>query len=255
MDIQEIKKKKKELALSAKDLAILSGLPLSTVQKVLGGFTKSPRRTTLLALDAALNAASRKQHSNDYSDWTRQGSYTINDYLALPEDRKVELIDGVFYDMSSPTTAHQIIAIKIINKLSSFIDSNHGKCVPFVAPADIQLDCDDKTIVQPDVFVVCDKSKIRMSRVFGSPDFVVEILSPATRSKDINIKSYKYRLAGVREYWIVDPDKRKVIVYAFGKEPDIFVYGFSEKVPVGIYDGKCLIDFSEIFEAIRFLYE
>ncbi len=276
MDIQEIKKKKKELALSAKDLADLSGLPLSTVQKVLGGFTKSPRRTTLLALEAALIAASKKQHVyntnigddsylreplpaydliNDHSAWTRQGSYTINDYLALPEDRKVELIDGVFYDMPSPTTVHQIIATKILNKLSNFIDSNHGKCVPFVAPADIQLDCDDKTIVQPDVFVVCDKSKIRMSRVFGSPDFVVEILSPATRSKDINIKSYKYRLAGVREYWIVDSDKRKVIVYAYGKEPDVFVYGFSEKVPVGIYDGKCLIDFSEIFEAIRFLYE
>ena len=276
MDIQEIKKKKKELSLSAKDLATLSGLPLSTVQKVLGGFTKSPRRATLLALEAALNAASKKQHTyntniednsylrepfpaydlvNDYSEWTRQGTYTIKDYLSLPDERRVELIDGVFYDMSSPTTAHQIIAVKILNQLSNYIDSNGGSCVPFIAPADIQLDCDDKTIVQPDVFVVCDKSKIRMSRVFGCPDFVVEILSPSTRSKDINIKSYKYRLAGVREYWIADPDKRKVIVYTFGKEPDVYVYGFSDKIPVGIYDGKCLIDFSEIYEAISFLYD
>ena len=125
----------------------------------------------------------------------------------------------------------------------------------FIAPADIQLDCDDKTIVQPDVFVVCDRSKIRMARLFGNPDFIVEILSPSTRKKDMSIKASKYQNAGVREYWMVDPDRRKIIVHLFGEDPDICLYGFDDQVPVGIYDGKCVIDFKEISEQIAFLYE
>ncbi len=277
MTIDEIKQKKKELCLSSRELSRLSGIPLSTVQKVLGGITESPRRTTLLALEAALKSAGASSNHYDTdtdsvsrvsesapaygkpnsagSEWDCQGSYTLEDYLALPDEKRVELIDGVFYDMSSPTYAHQIIAGKIYNKISSFIDSNNGKCMPFIAPADIQLDCDDKTIVQPDVFVVCDRSKIRMARLFGNPDFIVEILSPSTRKKDMNIKYSKYQNAGVREYWIVDPDRRKIIVHLFGEEQDIFIYGFEDKLPVGIYDGKCVIDFKEISEQIAFLYE
>ena len=277
MNIDELNKRKKEMCLSAKDIAKLSGLPLSTVQKVMGGVTKNPRRTTMLALEAVLGSGKSqpfryetgpettsvlRESGPDYvikgidgSDWDRQGSYTLEDYLSLPDEKRVEMIDGVFYDMSAPTYAHQIIAGEIYTKLRNYISNQKGTCMPFISPADIQLDCDDKTIVQPDVFVVCDRSKIRMARLFGNPDFVVEILSPSTRKKDMNIKTEKYRLAGVREYWIVDPDRRKIIVYLFGDDPDVFIYGFDDQVPVSIYDGKCLIDFKEISEEIAFLFE
>ena len=279
MTIDEIKRKKKELCLSSRELSRLSGIPLSTVQKVLGGITESPRRTTLLALEAALRSAGARSYQYDTgsdfespsmvcesaptygkkeentSEWDRQGTYTLEDYLALPDEKRVELIDGVFYDMSSPTYAHQIIAGEIYIKIRNFISSNKGNCMAFIAPADIQLDCDDKTIVQPDVFVVCDRSKIRMARLFGNPDFIVEILSPSTRKKDMSIKASKYQNAGVREYWMVDPDRHKIIVHLFGEDPDICLYGFDDQVPVGIYDGKCVIDFKEISEQIAFLYE
>lgn len=268
MNLNEIKKRKKELCLSAKELARLSGLPLSTVQKVLGGFTENPRRSTLLALEAALKSAGADEpvskvcepnqpyrvNKKSSSEWNRQGKYTLEDYLAIPGEKRVEMIDGVFYDMSSPSIAHQIIAGDIYSSLRGYINSNKGDCVPFIAPTDVQLDCDEKTIVQPDVFVVCDRNKIKMDRLFGSPDFVVEILSPSSRKKDMNIKTEKYKNAGVLEYWLVDPDRRKVIVYTFCDDPDVSIYGLDEKVPVGIYNGKCVIDFKEIMESVSFLY-
>ena len=120
---------------------------------------------------------------------------------------------------------------------------------------DVQLDCDDKTMVQPDVMVVCDRDKIINRCLYGAPDFVVEILSPSTSKKDSTIKLKKYKDAGVREYWMVDPDKKKVVVYDWNKSDIPVVYGFDAKVPVGIFDGECEIDFAEIYEEIAFLYE
>ena len=78
-----------------------------------------------------------------------------------------------------------------------------NKCVPFVAPTDVQLDCDDKTMVQPDVLVVCDRSKITKERIVGAPDLVMEVISPSRVTVDIFIKVQKYKNAGVREYWLV----------------------------------------------------
>ena len=120
---------------------------------------------------------------------------------------------------------------------------------------DVQLDCDDRTMVQPDVLVVCDRDKIIKRCIYGAPDFVVEILSPSTKRKDGIIKLSKYISAGVREYWIVDPDKKQVVVYDFQKEDYPVIYGFGGEIPVGIFDGECRIDFAEIYEYMLFLYE
>lgn len=185
----------------------------------------------------------------------KQGEYTLEDYYALPDERRVELIDGVIYDMSAPTTIHQIIGLKIWHQLESYIQSKKGACIPFAAPVDVQLDCDDRTMVQPDVLVVCDRNKIIKRCVYGAPDFVVEVLSPSTKRKDGIIKLSKYISAGVREYWIVDPDKKQVVVYDFQKEDYPVIYGFGGEIPVGIFDGECRVDFAEIYEYIRFLYE
>lgn len=185
----------------------------------------------------------------------KQGEYTLEDYYALPDERRVELIDGVIYDMSAPTTIHQLIGLEIWGQLQKFIRKKKGTCIPFAAPVDVQLDCDDRTMVQPDVLVVCDRDKIIKRCVYGAPDFVVEVLSPSTKRKDSIIKLSKYISAGVREYWVVDPDKKQVVVYDFQKEDYPVIYGFGGEIPVGIFDGECQIDFAEIYEYMRFLYE
>ena len=125
----------------------------------------------------------------------------------------------------------------------------------FSAPVDVQLDCDEKTMVQPDVLVVCDREKIVPTHVYGAPDLIMEILSPATRKIDMNIKHSKYAAAGVREYWLIDPDKKKVVVYDLEHNELPAIYGFEDQVPVNIFAGKCQIDFSEIYSYIEFLFE
>ncbi|MBR1478189.1 MAG: Uma2 family endonuclease [Lachnospiraceae bacterium] len=270
MTIEELKQRKRELHLSNSELSKLSGIPLGTVQKILSGTTESPRHNTIAALESVLKPRDEYSLSggnssyvceavpeyglnNSMSTYPRQGEYTLKDYLALPDDKRVEMIDGVFYDMSSPTTIHQMIATKICNAIMNFIEKNGGNCIPFIAPTDVQLDCDDRTIVEPDVFITCDRSKIKRARLFGAPDFIVEVLSPSNRRHDMCLKRNKYENAGVREYWIVDPDRKKVIVYLFGEEPDTFVYGFDDKVPINIYDGDCMIDFADIYKYISFI--
>ena len=124
-----------------------------------------------------------------------------------------------------------------------------------VAPVDVQLNCDNRTMVEPDVIVVCNRDKIIRRCVYGAPDFIVEVLSPSTKKKDLTIKLNKYTEAGVKEYWLVDPDAKRVMVYRFEEDVVLNIYGFDSKVPVGIFDGKCEIDFAELYKQIAFLYE
>lgn len=88
-----------------------------------------------------------------------------------------------------------------------------GSCRPLIAPMDTQLDCDEKTMVQPDVAILCRNDKIKKWGIYGAPDFVLEVISPSTRRKDYTKKLSKYMTAGVREYWILDPCQQKLIVY------------------------------------------
>lgn len=268
MTIKEMNDRRKELGYSYERVAELSGVPVGTVQKVLGGITKAPRYETLKALEKALRPVE--------DDWffyawekdvsvrenltyagRKQGMYTIEDYYAISEDERVELIDGVIYDMSSPTSIHQAIAGKIYNKLENYVTGKKGPCIPIISPIDVQLDCDDKTILQPDVIVVCNREKFKKGIVYGAPDFVVEVLSPSTRKKDKSLKLKKYMDACVCEYWIVDPNKKNIVVYADDGDDDydIFVYTFDNEVPVRIFNEECKIDFKEIYDDIAFLYE
>jgi len=183
-----------------------------------------------------------------------KGDKTLKDYLALPEGVRVELIDGVFYDMAAPLLIHQSISGCIYNKLFNYIDSNKGQCVPFIAPTDVQLDSDDKTVVEPDMFIVCDRDKLKEgARVFGAPDFIVEVLSPSNMYHDMVRKLKKYKTAGVKEYWIIDPEELSILVYDFTKSDFPTEYSFDDEVPVGIWDGKCKVNFREIYEVIEFM--
>lgn len=268
MTIEQMMEKKREMGFSCEELSKLSGVPLATVQKIFSGMTKSPRRKTIVKLEEAFYKCSGhdsarypaddqdlllsvgegaveygKKDLFDKSD----KSHTVEEYLSLPDDMRVELIDGTFYEMYSPTYEHQEILSVIFMTLRNFVDKNKGKCKVLPAPFDIQLNKDNKTMVQPDVVVICEKDRINKNRGYGAPDMVVEILSPSTTRKDWGIKLAKYLEAGVREYWIVDPVKSIIVVFysendSIGPE----IYNFDSQVPVHIWDGKCKVDFSKI---------
>ena len=109
-----------------------------------------------------------------------------------------------------------------------------------------KLDQDRYTMLQPDLLVVCDADRIRKRLIFGAPDLAIEILSPSSRSRDLVLKLRKYKTAGVREYWVIDPEYRQVFVYLFGEESILHMYSFHDKIPVSISGGECVIDFEEI---------
>ena len=171
--------------------------------------------------------------------------HTIEDYLALPDERRVEMIDGHYYDMASPTGIHQQISLLIWRELFQCIEDHGMPCSVQAAAFDVQLDL--HTIVQPDVMVFCrDPSQAFAVRATTPPDLVIEVLSRSTAFRDRHLKLFKYRQAGVKEVWLVSPEKRTVEVYLFenGEEPEI--YTFDGKVPVHLSQGRCAIDFSGI---------
>lgn len=180
----------------------------------------------------------------------KQGEYTLEDYYNLPDDQRAELIDGVLYNMSSPTTYHQLVIAQIVRQFFNCMEG-HEECEVFFSPLDVQLDMDNKTMVQPDIIVLCNKSKMIRQCIYGAPDFVLEVLSPSTEKKDKIVKRHKYLNAGCREYWIVDPDEETVTAYDFEKDNISMRHSFEEKIPVGISEGKCQIDFKPIKEKLE----
>lgn len=266
MRIERLKQRAKDLGLSYKKLSELSKVPLSTIQKIMSGATASPRYETILALEEAVFSVSplpeksydtagtiiseaAASYGTSQSDpiEKKPGEYTLEDYLALPEERRVELIDGVFYDMATPTGYHQFLVGEIYHTLLSQAKSRQTDCRPFVSPLDVQLDCDDKTIVQPDVFGTCDSSRFKDGRYYGAPDLIIEVLSPSTRKKDIVIKGAKYAEAGVKEYWIIDLKEKRIMVSVFDEDIIHRIYGISDTIPVHISEGRFQVDFGEIY--------
>ena len=255
MTLSEMKERKKELGYSYEQIADMSGVPLSTVQKVFSGATQSPRYETLLAIETVLEDYSTSKVSEAAVQYggkpaKRQGEYTLEDYYNWPEDERIELIDGVIYHVSMPSIKHQRIVGEIDFTFKSFVRKRKGKCEIFGAGIDVRLNCDNKTMVVPDITVICEKDKLTEQYLDGAPDLVVEVLSPSTRKKDMTLKVNKYMNAGVREYWIIDPKKEYIIVYKNNPEDEddlqIQYYTFENQVPVGIWDGECVVDFAEI---------
>ncbi|MEY8426543.1 Uma2 family endonuclease [Lachnospiraceae bacterium 46-15] len=162
--------------------------------------------------------------------------YTIDDIYALPEGTRAELIDGQLYYMAPPNRRHQELAGELYASIYNFIKANDGSCKPYIAPFAVFLNADDRNYVEPDISVICDRSKLTDKGCNGAPDWIIEIVSPGSRRTDYFTKLFKYRTAGVREYWIVDPDKDRVFVYNFETE-DTLEYSFSDSVQAGIYPG------------------
>lgn len=173
-------------------------------------------------------------------------TYTIDDIYSLPEGTRAELIDGHIYYMAPPGRKHQRIVLSLSRVIADYIDSHNGSCEVNIAPFAVRLDEKSPTYVEPDLSVVCDKNKLNDKGCTGAPDWIIEIISPGSRRMDYLIKLFKYRTAGVREYWIVDPDKNRILVYNFDSE-NIGDYSFTDSVKAGIYD-----DFSINFSELNF---
>lgn len=170
--------------------------------------------------------------------------YTIEDIYALPEGTRAELIDGQIYYMAPPSRKHQDITFALSRKIADYIDSKGGSCKTYIAPFAVFLSENDKNYVEPDISVICDRNKLNDRGCVGAPDWIIEVVSPGSRRMDYFTKLFKYRTAGVREYWIVDPDKNRITVYNFDTE-DTAEYSFTDSVQSGIYPGFS-IDFSKL---------
>lgn len=162
--------------------------------------------------------------------------YTVDDIYALPEGERAELIDGKIYYMAPPNTRHQRLVSDLHYQIKDFIKRNNGKCEVFPSPFAVFLNKNDKNYVEPDISVICNKDKVTDKGCDGAPDWVIEIVSQSSKPMDYFTKLFKYRTAGVREYWIVDPIKQRVTVYFFEKE-SVEEYSFGTDIPVGIYEG------------------
>ncbi|MDR1342168.1 MAG: Uma2 family endonuclease [Prevotellaceae bacterium] len=180
-------------------------------------------------------------------DMNRQ--YTYADYLQWLDDKRRELINGFIRMMSAPATAHAEVTGDLHATLHYFIKQRSGKCKVFVAPFDVRLpkngEKDDNkifSVVQPDIVVICDPSKIDEKGCLGAPDMVVEVISPYTRKYDLNDKFNLYEASGVKEYWTVEPFEKDVIVIVFllqedGRYAEGVIYRSGAKIPVQTLPG------------------
>ena len=174
--------------------------------------------------------------------------YTYTDYLTWDDDVRRELIDGVPYMMAGPNSQHQKISRNLFRQFDRFLEDK--PCEIYYAPFDVRLNADtlDDTVVQPDLIVVCDESKIEDAGCVGAPDLVVEILSPSTSNYDKTTKYDAYQKAGIREFWVIDPVKKTLAVHLL--EDGIYitrVYTKDDTVGVHVLEG-CKINLAEVFK-------
>ena len=166
--------------------------------------------------------------------------YTIEDIFALPDRQRAELIDGTIYAMAPPTREHQRIVTEVSAAISQHIRFHKGGCEVYAAPFAVILNRDDDTCVEPDITVVCDPDRLSERGCEGAPDWVIEVVSRSSREMDYYVKLMKYRSAGVRVYWIIDPLRRAVRVYNFMNEDETADYSFEDSIPAVIYPGFSL---------------
>ena len=175
-----------------------------------------------------------------------------------PETERYELIDGKVYVMSAPSVNHHRIIRKLSRKLDDYFDGR--VCEPFFAPVDVVLfdkkdedksdeenEENSQNVFQPDIFVVCDPDKVSDKRIYGPPDFIIEVVSPSNSENDYIKKLYLYMQYGVREYWIADPQTEKIFVYVKDGEAEMKadVFTFDDKIKSGIFQ-DLEIDFKSL---------
>ncbi|MGB9663053.1 MAG: Uma2 family endonuclease [Moorellaceae bacterium] len=188
----------------------------------------------------------------------QQKKYTYADYLKWPEDQRWELIEGVPWAMTpAPSTEHQLVVGELFRQLSNYFMGKN--CLVFIAPFEVRLpqgeekDEEIETVVQPDIAVICDRSKIDTRGCRGVPDFIIEVVSPNTASRDYIQKLALYERNGVKEYWIVHPLDKIAMVYRLTKNgqygrPEI--YSEEHSVPVSIFQDLA-VDLKTVFSLAK----
>ncbi|MDR3333815.1 MAG: Uma2 family endonuclease [Treponema sp.] len=176
-------------------------------------------------------------------------SYTYTDYLGWNENERIEIIDGVVYMMAAPSAIHQWVVGELFGQLRDFLKKK--SCRAFVAPFAVRLfpqaNLRDDTVVEPDIVVICDRSRLDERGCNGAPNLIMEVLSPSNHEHDEQVKFWQYLSAGVREYWIVDPQKKLVQVNIL--EQGYYhttMYDEHTKVPVTVLP-ECFITLTDVF--------
>ena len=279
MTIQELIQKKKNLGWSNARLSEASGVPVSTVNKVFSGATRNPRHETIAAIEIALarsealsgqdlkaekNPVQRTYPEYEVRDDTKllmvkeaqsvygrnypeslksKRLYTVDDLEVLDEGIRAELYDGELIVMETPNLMHQRMVTNLWRQLDDYIESHECSCIAAAAPLDVRMNPEDRyNALQPDVLVICDESIIIDSRIKGAPVFVAEIVSKSTAARDYRKKMVKYAEGGVKEYWIIDPYKRCLVIYRFEEDACPQILPLSGKTGVGLCDGDLQID-------------
>ena len=183
--------------------------------------------------------------------------YTYADYLTWMDDVRRELYDGLIKLMTpAPSRRHQDISTNLVSIYWYYL--RNQQCKIYHAPSDVRFPKDRKsledkqvyTVLQPDLYVVCDLSKLDDRGCLGAPDLVIEIVSPKNSKRDVKDKFDIYQQHGVREYWIVNPNDENVTVFVLddnSKFQFVGMYAGDDKIPVNIFNGNLKIDLTEVF--------
>lgn len=184
--------------------------------------------------------------------------YTFADYLIFPENERWEIFEGMPILQAAPSWQHQAISGELLTQFNIFLSGN--PCQVFAAPFDLRLpesekenDAEVTNVLQPDITVVCDKSKLKGSGYFGKPSLIIEITSPSTSRIDKMVKFNIYEKAGVSEYWIVEPEGRFVSVFtlqADGRYGRPEIYSEDDMVKVSIFP-SLTVDLKKVFKDIE----
>ena len=187
----------------------------------------------------------------------QERKYTYADYLTWPEGERWEIIDGVPYMQAAPTWQHQAISVELTSQFNIYLKGKH--CRVFAAPFDLCIsdynESDEEIsniIAQPDIVVICDESKLRKTGYFGVPTLVIEISSPSTSRRDKVLKFNKFENAGLKEYWIVEPEGKFISVFTLQENkrygrPEI--YTDENKIKVSAFP-DLVIDLGTVFAKI-----
>jgi len=250
MDISKLRQLKKKVAMTNAEIAELSGIPFSTVNKIFSGATENPRYATLLAIEQVLTAKQKlpfmydesrqepclvRETASSYCYSARKYGYA--DIEALSEGIRAELIDGKLYLLATPSRIHQYLVGEIYFSFKSHIRASKGNCHVYISPFAVRLFDDDSTHVEPDLVVICDKNKLTEKGCNGAPDIAIEIISPSNAKHDYITKLAIYQKGGVREYWMINPETRKTLVMNFENPENTGEYDFEETITSGVLKG------------------
>ena len=175
--------------------------------------------------------------------------YSIDDIYNLPDGQRAELIDGELYMMAAPDRIHQRLVMVLSNSIFNYIQDKNGDCEVYPSPFAVFLSGDDRIYLEPDISVICDKNKLTDHGCKGAPDLTLEILSPSNACHDLLVKLNLYQRAGVREYWIVDPENKAVQVFLQDGGGSLKIhedYGREDVAKVNVLSG-CFVELSKVF--------